>query len=90
MNVVSIHGRGFELYVGQPKRVHLEYSYDALINDGWTHVITDIIGDDPYYAIKYEMITWLDDNIKGYYMFYSEIHFLFSEEEDAVAFKLRW
>ena len=90
----KINGRIFRLncYPGSPRRVETTRSSSFLVplfeEEGWFVVETLVLVITPVSFT--EVLNWLNENVNGYYIKYNPYWFMFTDEADAVAFKLRW
>lgn len=92
---IEIHGRVFDQYGNSNKKnvssiLYRNLTIDTLIDEGWYLVKTNYDkSSDSWDKVIQEILNWLD-TIEHYFIYWDYNTFLFSEELDAIAFKLRW
>ena len=95
--IVEINNRSFESLTKEaPKLLYTNLGGPPatlcdLINEGWHKVEGDFgMGWFDDSNTRNAILKWLNDFSEGYYIFWNTKLFLFTEEIDAIAFKLRW
>ena len=90
---IIINGREFEPFLKNPKRLRVVnlnlICMEDLFHEGWKLVCGDFPSIEELEK-RFEIRKWLDENLTGFYVNPSTSVFLFNNEEDAIAFKLRW